>query len=149
VINLPTHLKDLVSNSPARHVTFASSFYTGSISDTELVEWSGFLNLLQCGDEVMADWGFTIEDMPTHLGVHLNIPPFLAGRQQLQQLAASEVVDTQQIASLYIHVERAIRYVKEYDILVNVLPASLAGSANQIWTVCCLPTNFKNPLISC
>ena len=94
----------------------------------------------------MADCGFTIQDFLTPLGVRLNIPPFLGGREQL---AASEVVDTQQIASLRIHVERAIRRVKEYDILANVIPASLASSANQIWTVCCLLTNFKNPLISC
>lgn len=55
----------------------------------------------------------------------------------------------QQIASLRIHVEHAIRPVKEYDILVGVMPASLVGSANKIWTVCCLLTNLQNPLISC
>jgi len=55
-----------------------------------------------------------------------------------EQLAASEVVDTQQIASLCIHIKRAIRQVKDYDILANVMPASLAGFTNQIWTVCCL-----------
>ena len=127
--------KGLVGISPAGHVMFVSSLYTGSISDTELVERSGFLNLLQSGDEVMADRGFTIEDMLTPLGVQLNIPPFLGGREQL---ATSEVVDTQQIASLRIHVERAIRRVKQYGILANMMPASLASSANQIWTVCCI-----------
>ena len=76
----------------------------------------------------MADQGYTIEDVLTPLGVQLNIPPFLGGRQQL---AASEVVDTQQIASIRIHVERAIRRVKDYDILANVMPASLAGSATR------------------
>ena len=138
--------KALVGISPAGHVMFVYSLYTGSISDTELVERSGFLRLLQSGDEVMADRGFTIEDILTPLGVGLNIPPFLSSRQQLDP---SEVVETQQIASLRIHVERAIRRVKEYDILAGVMPASLAGSANQVWTVCCLLTNFQNPLISC
>ena len=138
--------KALVGISPAGHVMFVSSLYTGSISDTELVERSGFLQLLQRGDEVMADRGFTIENLLTPLGVGLNIPPFLVGRQQLDP---SEVVDTQQIASLRIHVERAIRRVKEFDILAGVMPATLAGSANQIWAVCCLLTNFQNPLISC
>jgi len=38
------------------------------------------------------------------------------------------VVDTQQIASLCIQVERAIRKVKDYNIL---MAASLASSANQ------------------
>ena len=62
---------------------------------------------------------------------------------------AVEVVETQQIASLRIHVECAICRVKEYNILAGVMPTSLAGSANQIWTVCCLLTNLQNPIISC
>ena len=107
---------------------------------------SGFLSLLQKGDEIMADRGFTIEDLLVPLGVKLNIPPFLGERDQLE---GSEVVETQQIASLCIHIERAIRRVKEFDILSGVMPASVAASANQIWTVCCLLTNFQNPLISC
>lgn len=139
-------LKALIAISPAGHVIFVSSLYTGCISDTQLVERSGLLSLLQKGDEIMADRGFTIEDLLLPLGVKLNIPPFLGERSQME---AGEVVETQQIASLRIHIERAIRRVKEFDILSNVMPASVASSANQIWTVCCLLTNFQNPLISC
>ncbi|XP_065904132.1 uncharacterized protein [Dysidea avara] len=139
-------LKALVAISPAGHVIFVSSLYTGCISDTQLVERSGFLSQLQRGDEVMADRGFTIEDLLVPLGVKLNIPPFLGNRDQME---GSEVVETQQIASLRIHIERAIRRVKEFDILSGVMSASVAPSANQIWTVCCLLTNFQNPLISC
>ena len=106
----------LVAISPAGHVMFVFSLYTASISDTELVEQSRLLHLLQRGDEVMADRGFTIEYMLTLLGVGLKIPPFPAG---WQQLVASEVVETQQIASLRIHVEKAICHVKEYEILAN------------------------------
>ena len=47
--------KALIAISPAGHVTFVSSLYTGCISDMQLVERSGFLGLLQRGDEVMAD----------------------------------------------------------------------------------------------
>ncbi|XP_065893744.1 uncharacterized protein [Dysidea avara] len=138
--------KGLFTISPAGHMIFVSSLCTGSISDVQLVERSGFLNLLQPGDEVMADRGFTIENLLTPLGVGLNIPPFLGSRQQMD---AGEVVETQQIASLRIHLERAIWRVKEFDILSGTMPASVAGSANQIWTVCCLLCNFQDPLISC
>ena len=93
----------------------------------------------------MADHGFTIQDSLTPLGVSLNIFPSLGSRQQMD---AVEVVEMQQIASLQIHVESAIHRVKEYDILAGVMPASLAGLANRIWTVCCLLTNLQNPLIS-
>ena len=42
----------------------------------QLVERSGFPSLLQKGDEIMADRGFTIENLLIPLGVKLNIPPF-------------------------------------------------------------------------
>ena len=84
--------KALIAISPAGHVTFVSSLYTGCISDTQLVERSGFLSLLQKGDEIMADHGFTIENLLIPLGVKLNIPPFLGQRGQME---GSEVVETQ------------------------------------------------------
>jgi len=57
------------------------------------------------GISVMTDRGFTIEDQLQEINVELNIPPFLDGRQQLP---ADEVKRGRQIASLRIHVERAI-----------------------------------------
>ena len=53
----------------------------------------------------MADRGFTIQDQLNAVGVDLNIPSFLSGRPQL---SASEVQHTRHIASVRIHVERAI-----------------------------------------
>jgi len=94
----------------------------------------------------MVDCGFTIDDSLPPLGVGLNNPPFLGSRQQMY---AVEVVEMQQIASLRIHVEHVIRHIKEYNILAGIIPASLAGSANQIWTVCCLLKNLQSQLISC
>ena len=45
--------------------------------------------------------------------------------------------------------ERAIRRVKEFDILSGrcIIPATLAGSANQIWTVCALLTKLMFNLL--
>ena len=138
--------KGLLAISPAGHVTFVSSLYTGSIADKELVKRSGFLSLLRRGDKVMADHGFTIAELLAPLSVSLNTPPNLGCHSQMD---GNEVVETQQIASLQIHIERAIRRVIEFDILNGVIPATLAGSANQIWTVCALLTNFQPPLLSC
>ena len=72
-----TTLKGLVGISPGGAITFISQLYTGHISDREIVTRSGFLNLpFGRGDSVMADKGFTVEDL-LPLGVSLNIPPFL------------------------------------------------------------------------
>ena len=94
----------------------------------QLVEQSGFLSLLQRGDEIMADHGFTIDDLLIPLGVILNIPPFHGEQGQMER---GEVVETQQIASLHIQIEQVIRHVKEFDILSGVMPTLVAASAPQ------------------
>lgn len=53
---------------------------------------------------------------------------------------------THNIARMRIHVERALRRIKEYHIFDAVIPLNLAPSINQIWTVCVILTNFRGPL---
>ena len=102
-----TTLKGLVDISPGGAITFISQLYTGHISDREIVTRSGFLNLpFDRGDSVMADKGFTVEDLP--LGVSLNIPPFLGSKGQT---SPQEVVETRSIAFLCIHVDRGINKI--------------------------------------
>ena len=92
----------------------------------------------------MADRGFVIYDELKELGVILNIPCFLAGRDQL---TAAEIKESQSIASVRIHVERPIQRLKKFRMLRNEIPLSFHGSVNQIWTVCCMLCNFMTPLI--
>ena len=91
----------------------------------------------------MVDKGFPIHDLLKSKKAGLVIPPFL-GKDK--QFTASEVTLTQEIARLRVHVERAIRRVKEFKILQQTIPLTLAGSINQIWTVCALLTNFRGKL---
>ena len=138
-------LKGLIGISPTLAICFVSQLYTGSISDRELTERSGVLELsYDRGDSIMEDKGFTILDLLEARGLKLNIPPFLKDRSSL---LPAEVVETQEIASVRIHVERAIRRVKGFHILDGVIDATMYGSINQVWSVCCLLTNFMDPLI--
>lgn len=140
-----TTLKALVGISPKGFFTFIGQLYTGSISDREMVERSGFLSLpFSKGDTVMADKGFTIEDI-LPLGVSLNIPPFLG---MSDQMSAEDVIATQEIASLRIHVERAINKVKNFLIFDGVIPLSQFGVINQMWCVCAMLCNMQDPIIS-
>ena len=93
----------------------------------------------------MADKGFTISDLLEPIGVGLNIPPFLGLRSQH---TPSEVTATQEIALEQIQVERAMKEVKSFQIFKKVFQLSLAGSLNQMWTVCVMLTNIQNPIIS-
>ena len=79
--------KFLIACTPNGSICFISQLYVGSISDIELTKQSGFLTKLEDkpGISIMADRGFTIKDILMQLNIHLNIPPFLEGRQQLSE----------------------------------------------------------------
>ena len=141
-----TTFKGLIGISPSGHITFISQLYAGSISDREITVRSGLLKLpFSAGDVIMADKGFNITDLLEPMGVGLNIPPFVGSRSQQNP---SEVIATQEIASERIHVERAINKIKNFQIFNQIIPLSLAGSLNQMWTVCGMLTNLQNPIIS-
>ena len=67
-------LKDLIRITPSGVISFVSDLYSGNISDKKLTQVSGLLNLLEPGDAIMADRGFTIGDILPQ-GVTLNMPP--------------------------------------------------------------------------
>lgn len=106
-----TTLKGLVGITPHGAVSFVSGLYTGAISDKEITRCCGILDLIEEGDTVMADKGFDIEDLLRGKKASLNIPPFLESQTQF---VSRDVQKTKEIASVRIHVERAIRRIKEY-----------------------------------
>ena len=135
--------KGLIGISPSGTVVFVSDLYPGCISDKELTRKCGILDMLDKGDTLMADRGFDIEGDLILRGVRLNIPPFLKGKQQLSQ---SELVQTRRIASLRIHVERAMERLKNFHIFDKPLPPSFRDTANQTFYICAVFTNFYPPL---
>ena len=112
-------------------ITFISPVYVGSISDVELTKVSGLCSKLEGKDL-------------SQINVDLNIPPFLRGQQQLP---ASDVQECRSIASLRIHVERAIGRIKSYAILGGTFPLSMIRLLNQIVCVCGWLSNFQPALV--
>ena len=109
------------------------------------VRRSSLLDLpFQDKDSVLADKGFTISDL-LPLGVFLNLPPFLGGSSQMP---AEDVVKTQEIASLRIHIEQAINKIKNFHIWDQVIPLHQIGVVNQMWTVCAVLCNAQPNIIS-
>ena len=64
------------------------------------------------------------------------------------QMSAEDVVKTQDIASLRIHVERATNKVKNFSIFEGVIPLSQFGIVNQMWCVCAILCNMQDPIIT-
>ena len=77
-------------------------------------------------------------DQLQSIGVPLNIPPFLDGKEQL---TTSEVQQGRSIALIRIHVERAIGRLKNFTILKGVFSLKMAHLVNQIIFVCAMLTN--------
>ena len=122
-----------------------SQIWGGRTSDRHITEHCGFLNLVEPGDNIMADRGFNIEDLLADRGATLNIPPF---RQEgASQLTSAQVEETSRIATLPIHVERCIGYSKNYERLNGTLPLVLAPMANDIIKVCFMLCNFNGPRV--
>ena len=83
----------------------------------------------------MADRGFTTEDDLKKINVALNNPAFLDGRHQFDE---DEVLESQSIAFVHIHVERLMSRLKKFRHIKTEIPLTMHGSITQIWTVCCL-----------
>ena len=135
-------LKGLVGIAPSGAITFISQLYSGSISDREIVERSGFLKLeFDNGDTVMADKGFTI----TPTGCNPKHSPFLGSNSQM---TAQDHIKSQEIASVRIHVELAINKIKNFHLWDSVVLLSLFGVVNQMRSVRAFLCHIQDPLIS-
>lgn len=127
--------------------------FTGSISDKQITEQSGFYDVLVTlkskgyvmdGDAVMADKGFTIKEELAKINLLLNIPPMASSTCQM---SVSDSLLTEKIAKHRVHIERLIAKVKTYRILTECIPTSLFKSINKIWTVCCHLTLFQDVFV--
>ena len=143
-----TTFKCLVGIAPNGAFTFISQLFAGCICDRQVVIDSGILDMLKevpQGKRVMADRGFDVQDLLVETGLVLNIPPFKGSSKTMPR---SDVVKTQKIASVRIHVERAIGRVKSrFTFFQKDIPLAVMGSVNQMWTVSFLLCNFLGPLI--
>jgi len=93
----------------------------------------------------MADRGFNIKEMLASKGVKVNIPPFMNESGQFNE---SELLETRRIASLRIHVERAMERIKNYHILDFVqITLCMNGIIDMIFLVCAMLSNLLSPLV--
>ena len=91
----------------------------------------------------MADKGFQIEHHCKAKKVELNIPPML-GKES--QLSTEDLVETRRIASVRVHVERAIERLKNFHIL-DYIDSQWYFMADALVFVCAMLRNFREPLV--
>ena len=93
----------------------------------------GLLGELKPGHEVMADRGFTVEEELAEKNLKLHIPSFLGTKRA--QLTAREVTATRRIAEARVHVERAIEWLKEFEILCGEVELASLHILEQVFQV--------------
>jgi len=103
---------------PILHFNFVSKLYSGSISDKDIVNFSGFLDKLQPGDAVMADKGFNIQDILARQETVLIAPPIM----RKNNVSARASTATRRVATARVHIERMIRRLKLFHFIRGVIP---------------------------
>ncbi|RLU16116.1 hypothetical protein DMN91_011875 [Ooceraea biroi] len=115
-----TTLKVLVGATYSGLISYISSAYAGSVSDRAIVERSNFTTKCKPGDSIMADRGFTVQDLFALRRVSVNMPAFLKGKTQLPGMT---LLKDRKLASKRVHIERLIGLIKTYRILKTELSA--------------------------
>ena len=136
-------MKSLVAITPNGAISYVSPTYGGRASDIFIVKDSGFLDILQPSDEVMADRGFKIKEELMMKICSLCIPPSKAASMQM---LPGDVKKTSSIANVRIYVEQAIERMKNFNILKHELPITLLSLSDGIIRVCCALCNLLPPL---
>lgn len=138
-------VKFLVGIAPNGMVTFLSKAWGGRASDVHITRESGFFDLVDPGDIILADRGFTIKEDLLIKQAKLEIPPPSKGKEQQ---SPQEVAKTKRVANARIHVERAIGRMKQFEILKETLPITLVPLVDDIIIVCAALVNLLPPLVS-
>ncbi|XP_067125794.1 uncharacterized protein [Centruroides vittatus] len=138
-------IKALIGVSPAGLITFVSKAFGGRASNKAITEQSGVLNKLEpFVDAVMVDKGFHIDKACAERNIHLIRPPFLRIQTQLTH---EQALETSQIASTQVHVERAIQRLKNFQILSTKLSWTMLGLIDSVLCITAGSVNLSSPIL--
>ena len=137
-------IKFLVSVSPDGTITYISECWGGRSSDNAIVKKSGFLDILEPQDKIMADKGFSsLGKEFAECRAYLIVPP---GKRGADQLPKQGVQKTKDVANRRIHVEQVIRRMKVFHVIKNEMPISLVPNADYIIRICAFLSNLRGPI---
>ncbi|KAJ8677150.1 hypothetical protein QAD02_012937 [Eretmocerus hayati] len=140
-------VKYLISVTADGLITLISDGVAGRATDVSVVENCGYLDVLPGGCSVLADRGFKLLDLLLQKKkCKLIRPPSV---QKETKISKKEVKLTKQIASIRIHVERAINRIRNYRILdIHArIDNHLIGHLDSMVNIVCGLVNLQSPII--
>jgi len=127
--------------SPNGTIIHVSLAYPGNITDKELTLHSLLaMQLLGEGQQVLADKGYVIHRAANHLGIGVTTPSFKTGSEQI---TTENLVKDRVIAEKRIHIERAVKRIKEWKILQRVWRIDQADILSEVLFVCGYLSNWE------
>lgn len=136
--------KILVAITPRGSFSFVSESFGGRSTDKYIVHKSGFLELIEPYDQIMADNGFPIQAELMLRGAELVKPPSARG---FDQALRANVMSTKRVANIRIHVERAIQRLKTFRVLSGTYPISMISILDEVIIICAALCNIENMLV--
>ncbi|CAF2150817.1 unnamed protein product [Rotaria magnacalcarata] len=138
-------LTGLVGITPNGIVSYISPLYGGATSDKAIINMDGsqsLIELLEDGDNIMSDRGFSLDSKYTHLTlIH---PPFL---DRQKQLLSQQVLQTRIIERHRIHVERCMGRIKNFKLLNGIILLKSIYLLEYWFYICTFFTIFDEPLV--
>ncbi|XP_033635558.1 uncharacterized protein LOC117296645 [Asterias rubens] len=115
-------IKYFIAMTPSGAVSFLSSGYGGSMSEKDIATKSCFFNLVQCGDEILAERNFPIRCELAIRGATLKIPLYsTTGKTKLSE---GLVEQSRKLCQARVHVEKLLGKLKSFQILQKSIPGS-------------------------
>ena len=144
--------KVLIAIGPIGIITFVSNGFHGRVCDNQIVMESGFLQLVEKDDIVLADRGFSCEEQFAARGAILHTPALMSDRNRLP---IAERIQTERLANVRIHVERVIGSVRNrFKILQGPVNTSFLNKYDDTMTVfdrivkvCAILHNFLSSIV--
>ena len=139
-------MKFLVACAPTGEISFVSRMFGGRTTDTEITIKSGFINMVESGDDILGDKGFP--EIDTSISQHgglLIMPPFKRSGKGFQ-FTVKQTEDAYKIARVRIHVERCISRMKVFEIL-GYIHADMWEQIDDVLTTISGLCNLSNDLI--
>ncbi|XP_038059812.1 uncharacterized protein LOC119730833 [Patiria miniata] len=135
--------KVLVVSSPNGLISFLSRVYTGSATDSQITVESGFLNMLEPDDEIVASKGFP--DLARQVAGRQAVavaPPLAIPNRHFK---AGDVAMAYNVSSVRVRVERVVQRIRLFNILSVTYPSELLPYVDDVVHMCAVLANLQNP----
>lgn len=136
-----------MSITPDGLINYVSTGFGGRITDQVILSSSGYLELLKPGMYVMADRGFNKIELLVRSSESILVRPasVCAGMKSSKK----EVRESRKIAGLRIHIERAIRRIREFKFLLphSCISNKMIRHTDDVVKIACGLANLRSPLI--